>query len=173
MRLVDLLPRLESARPRGNGRYSAKCPAHDDKSPSLSIQEGERGILLHCFSGCALTEICASLDLKQRDLFFDAPVPRRQRPMPAKPVKIDRVKLAFQCELSALDLRLRADRIIEAGKNLRVANLNDDELDLAIAHAMQAHVDVERAELFEGVADTLRERDYSERNTRERQERVA
>lgn len=28
------------------------CPAHADSTPSLSIRQGERGILVHCFAGC-------------------------------------------------------------------------------------------------------------------------
>ena len=57
--------------PRGS-RYMAICPAHSDKHPSLQITEGERGLLLKCWSGCALAEICASLQLTPRDLFYDA-----------------------------------------------------------------------------------------------------
>lgn len=29
-----------------------KCPAHDDRTPSLSIRQGRRSILVHCFAGC-------------------------------------------------------------------------------------------------------------------------
>src|SRR6187431_2038204 len=50
--------------------YSACCPAHDDQNPSLSIREGCDGkILLHCFSGCPVDSICASLGLEISDLF--------------------------------------------------------------------------------------------------------
>ena len=28
------------------------CPAHADRTPSLSVRQGERGILVHCFAGC-------------------------------------------------------------------------------------------------------------------------
>ena len=72
MTVDEFLPRLDGVRQRGPGRYSSRCPAHQDKSPSLSLSEGERGILLKCWAGCSLTEICASLGIKQRDLFFDA-----------------------------------------------------------------------------------------------------
>jgi putative DNA primase/helicase len=54
---------------RGND-YSAKCPAHSDSHPSLSISQANDGkILMNCFTGCTIDDICASLDLKQRDLF--------------------------------------------------------------------------------------------------------
>ncbi|MDN3508972.1 MAG: AAA family ATPase [Candidatus Neptunochlamydia sp.] len=53
----------------GSG-YSACCPAHEDKTPSLSFSESPDGkILVHCFSGCETEEICASLGMKITDLF--------------------------------------------------------------------------------------------------------
>ncbi|MCM3901644.1 MAG: hypothetical protein ND866_08045 [Pyrinomonadaceae bacterium] len=169
----DLLPRLENVRRRG-GRDVASCPAHPDKNPSLQITEGQKGLLLRCWAGCSVMEICKSLGIDQRDLFYDAcdSAARGQRPTP-KPPKLDRAALMWRYELAALDLRLRAERIVEAGKQLDVASLSDDERDRAIAHVAQVHIDVERAELFEHVADTLRERDFTERNTRARQTRVA
>lgn len=70
MSVDDLLTRLESVKQRGN-RYIASCPAHKDKSPSLAVQGGERGILLHCFAGCSLDAICHALGIATRDLFYD------------------------------------------------------------------------------------------------------
>lgn len=107
-----------------------------------------------------------------KDLFFDSPVPHGHRPTP-KPAKIDRDALAFRYELAALDLRLRASRIIEAGKRVNAATLDNDELDQALGYVVRAYADNERAEVFEATADTLRERDFSERKSRERQTCVA
>ena len=41
--------------PRRSGpSWSAKCPAHDDKSPSLSVSEGSDGrALVNCHAGCS------------------------------------------------------------------------------------------------------------------------
>src|SRR5262249_32479175 len=40
---------------RWHGWYGmAKCPAHDDRNPSLSIGEGKDGqVLVNCFAGCS------------------------------------------------------------------------------------------------------------------------
>jgi hypothetical protein len=165
--LNEFLPRLENVTPRGS-RYMATCPAHSDKHPSLQITEGERGLLLKCWSGCTLAEICASLQLTQQDLFYDgrSPTPRGHR-------RIDRKARAFEFELAALDLRLRAERIVEAGKQLNVDTLDNDELDHALSHAAQAHEDVKQAERFEQVADHLRMTAYLERQYDEEHRRIA
>ena len=70
MTLEDLLPQLDDVRPSSRG-YVACCPAHDDRHPSLSISAGQRGILVKCWAGCSLMQICESLGIEQRDLFFD------------------------------------------------------------------------------------------------------
>ncbi len=63
-RVLELLP---DARRTGNG-WMARCPAHDDHNPSLSIAEGDELVLLHCHAGCALDAILAKLQLTSRDL---------------------------------------------------------------------------------------------------------
>lgn len=36
-----------------HGSYAlCRCPAHNDQTPSLSIRQGHKGILVHCFAGC-------------------------------------------------------------------------------------------------------------------------
>lgn len=50
--------------------WSARCPAHDDRRPSLSIAEGEDGaVLLKCHAGCETSVIVSAIDLKLSDLF--------------------------------------------------------------------------------------------------------
>ena len=52
------------ARRIGQGKWQGRCPAHADRSPSLSVAEGQDGrVLVHCFAGCALTQILAALRL--------------------------------------------------------------------------------------------------------------
>lgn len=38
-----------------------RCPAHDDRSPSLSIRIGDRALLFHCFAGCETVEVMRAL----------------------------------------------------------------------------------------------------------------
>jgi hypothetical protein len=64
-----LLSRLEKVRGR-NGSWMAKCPAHADGSPSLSIKALDDGrILLHDFGGCGTDAVLSALGLAVSDLF--------------------------------------------------------------------------------------------------------
>lgn len=54
--ITDLLPKLDKVRQTGVNKWIARCPAHDDKSPSLAITEqGDGRILIYCFAGCTLS----------------------------------------------------------------------------------------------------------------------
>jgi len=47
-----------------------RCPAHDDRTPSLSVRVGERRLLFHCFAGCdtrAVIRALEALRLHMRD----------------------------------------------------------------------------------------------------------
>ncbi|MGA7980547.1 MAG: hypothetical protein WCA32_10000 [Chromatiaceae bacterium] len=67
-----LLPLLSGVIERGNGRYSALCPAHDDKAPSLSVSAGADGrTLIHCHAGCTPDAILTALGLRWTDLYPD------------------------------------------------------------------------------------------------------
>ena len=39
----------------------ARCPAHDDRTPSLGVSLGRGAILLHCFAGCDQESVLAGL----------------------------------------------------------------------------------------------------------------
>jgi hypothetical protein len=70
MSLENLLSRLSKVKRTGDSRYIACCPAHEDKSPSMTIRELPDGrILMHCFGGCATESILGSVGLTFSDLF--------------------------------------------------------------------------------------------------------
>jgi len=65
----DFLDRLDGVRPSGDG-WIARCPAHEDRHPSLSISTGRDGrVLLHCHAGCSAEAIASAVGLELRDLF--------------------------------------------------------------------------------------------------------
>ena len=71
--MIDLLlSRLEKVTPKGQGKFTARCPAHNDKTPSLAIASLPDGrILLKCFAGCGASDIVQVIGLTLADLFPD------------------------------------------------------------------------------------------------------
>ncbi len=56
---------------------SARCPAHDDNSPSLSITKGDRqAVILKCHAGCDTDDIVSTLGLTMADLCDPATRPK-------------------------------------------------------------------------------------------------
>ena len=78
-RVLDAL-RAQGCEPNRSGKgWACRCPAHDDRNPSLSIDTGEDGrALLHCHAGCSIQCIAECIGLSMADLFADAdsPAPR-------------------------------------------------------------------------------------------------
>jgi hypothetical protein len=65
----NLLNKLEKVK-GSKGRWTACCPAHGDKSPSLAITETDDGrILLKCFAGCSAQQVVEAVGMDLTDLF--------------------------------------------------------------------------------------------------------
>jgi hypothetical protein len=47
-----------------------RCPAHDDRTPSLSVRIGDRSLLFKCFAGCTGLDVMRAI----RRFNFDVPV---------------------------------------------------------------------------------------------------
>ncbi len=57
-----------NAKKTGDG-WIAKCPAHNDRNPSLSVKEGGNGrTLLKCFAGCSFDDIVKAAGLEPSEL---------------------------------------------------------------------------------------------------------
>lgn len=71
---ASILERLTAVKQTAPGRWIARCPAHQDRAPSLSIREVEDGrVLLHCFSGCPTQDVLQAIGLDFGDL-YDKPL---------------------------------------------------------------------------------------------------
>ena len=65
----DVLSAFIGVKSSGNGAM-AKCPAHEDRTASLSINTGDDGrVLLKCHAGCSVDDILHAVHLERRDLF--------------------------------------------------------------------------------------------------------
>jgi len=75
--MITFLKNFSGVKKTATG-WQSKCPAHEDKTPSLSITQAENKILLHCHSGCTVQEIVSAAGLKMSDLFFGEPKKPKQ-----------------------------------------------------------------------------------------------
>ena len=83
-----VLSKLPDAKPNGAG-WQARCPAHDDRRPSLSIAEGTDGrALVTCHANCKVEEVVSALGLVMADLMpANVDGNRRKRKPPSAPPK--------------------------------------------------------------------------------------
>ena len=80
MAVTDLLARLHGVKASGKDRWIARCPAHQDRSPSLTIRALPDGrVLLHCFAGCDTQAVLDATGLRFGDL-FPKPLTRESLP---------------------------------------------------------------------------------------------
>ena len=68
-------------RPKRSGTgFTSRCPAHEDRNPSLSVTEGTDGrTLVHCHAGCRVDDIARALGLEVSDLFANGPGGQSER----------------------------------------------------------------------------------------------
>lgn len=64
-----------------------RCPAHDDSDPSLSIRQGDRGILVTCFAGCPREDVLRELRRVRPGQHFAAPASAP----PGRPANVERI----------------------------------------------------------------------------------
>lgn len=80
-RLLERLQKVKQTRP---DRWQARCPAHDDRSPSLIVSElPDQTVLIHCWAGCSADAIVGAVGLEFSDLYparFDPQVSSRGKP---------------------------------------------------------------------------------------------
>lgn len=124
-----LLLHLHRVKRTGPGKWIACCPAHDDKSPSLSIRELDDGrVLLHDFGGCSADDVLGAIGMTMVDVFPPRdPTPGAGRAPVRRPwVAADLIYLAAHeatiCVLVTADMIAgrQADRprLIEAARRL-------------------------------------------------------
>lgn len=107
--VARVLARLPRARKSGS-RWLAPCPAHQDRTPSLQVAQGDVGALVVCFGGCSPAAIVAALGLTMSDLWDDAGERTGWRPAPAPARPVERDEAPTRPE-GAADLWRRSGRV--------------------------------------------------------------
>src|SRR5262249_41597141 len=61
MRTAETIAKALGGHKTGSG-WTARCPAHDDQKPSLSISSGKDGkVLVHCHAGCSQRDVFTAI----------------------------------------------------------------------------------------------------------------
>jgi DNA primase len=70
MELNKILSRFSNVTEIVNNQYMAKCPSHDDKTPSLSIKydSKKKRVIFYCHTGCKLKKILKKVKFKMEVL---------------------------------------------------------------------------------------------------------
>lgn len=155
----QVLDRLDRVRATSRG-WSACCPAHPDRTPSLSVTEGDRGVLVKCWAGCTVDEIADAMGLGVADLFyrpFSGNKQRRGQRTSRTPRRIDWRKQAGALQDEAITLWLHANEVFAFACNLDTTPWSDDDWDTATEAICDAYKTMERAEALEAEAFRLRE----------------
>lgn len=131
MRTDELLSRLDKVKGR-NGRWIACCPAHDDRSPSLTIAEGDDGrILLHCFGGCPVENVVGAVGLSLSDIMPEGPAPS----IPAKHLRFNASQVLEAMAFNAMIVALLAS---DMGQGKPLSTENKDKLTAIAGEFQQA-----------------------------------
>lgn len=122
MGIETLLSRLHGVKAgSAGGRWIARCPSHEDRSPSLTIRLVDDGrILLHCFAGCSAIDVIGACGLAMTDLFPE-PLTRERLPrihMPFSPME------ALECLKTESAIVAIASSDISLGKILDDATVS-------------------------------------------------
>lgn len=139
MNIEDVLSRLTKVKKSGPNKWQACCPAHEDRSPSLAVKESDGTILLHCFAGCPVDDVCGAIGIEMTDLF-----PERQNEWEGrgaeKPVKFGAVRFsaidALRCLSGEGSIILLLACDMAEGKVLRPADV--DRLTTAVGRVNAA-----------------------------------
>lgn len=70
MSAANFLSRLDRVRKTGPNRWTARCPAHEDRSPSLTISELDTGkVLIKCHAGCEFEQVIGAVGVEASEMF--------------------------------------------------------------------------------------------------------
>jgi hypothetical protein len=136
--IEEILARLESVKKRGQNNWLARCPAHEDKSPSLAIkQTQDEVILLHCFAGCSTDSVLSAIGVEPADLF-----PSKPQGQAFRAAKHFDAYTALRAVAADALLVLVACRMAIKGKLLTESDIN--RLTIACGHLQDARTFVLR-----------------------------
>ena len=163
MDIRDFLQRLQvKSGPGATGEYLCRCPAHEDKTASLCVRDGDKGIVIKCQAGCDSQAVLASLNLTMKELFHAG----QERPKPAAAAGSENAKRwpSYEAAYGSLGRFVCAYRYLDAqGKPLFEVARIDTSRDGKRSKTFRQHVLVGPGFTFplvKGVPDALKDTLY-------------
>lgn len=141
MTLDAFLSQLSGVKQRG-ARWAAICPAHDDRSPSLSISEGDKGLLLKCWAGCTINEICSARGIEPKDLFYDSRIDSQAIRVTQE--RRERKRKDSEAVGFSIDACKQAEHFIESRRGLDISGWSNERLDEELGALAGAYKILER-----------------------------
>lgn len=156
MTLGDLLERLGGARHASRG-WVARCPAHDDRRPSLAVAEADDRVLVHCRAGCDPGAVCAALGLTLADLYARPGRPSRRTPRRRLSPRewLRAAEQGLWC--GAIEREYRALAVLDAARGCAVSGWTDEDRARAMAAVCRAYDDLIVAAHLHNLAGAWRE----------------
>lgn len=132
--MIDkLLNGLTKVKRTGRDSWMACCPAHDDKSPSLTItQTADEMVLLHCFAGCSVHEVLSSIGLTFDDLY---PEKAYADHVPSKRMPFNPRDVLAAVSRESMIVALVADKV---ARGKEIDNETRDRVNLAMSRLQTA-----------------------------------
>ena len=132
MTLEELADHFEGVR-RAGSRILARCPAHEDRSPSLNLSEGENGTLLViCRAGCATESVLQAVGLCFSDMFPESRDRLSTRPESPFPNDVCAQRIAEDLSTQARRYGMNAADLLQA-RMARYGSFLPSTLDLTRA----------------------------------------
>lgn len=132
MNLDHIKSRLEGIRSRGDG-FTARCPAHEDKTPSLDVKDVGDRVLMICHAGCPTEDILSAIGLSWRDLFRED----LDRPEITPTLRVsERRKLAVQYGVEFAIVELETAKLTKPSDEVRVKQARRRLQQLAIRYGV-------------------------------------
>jgi hypothetical protein len=101
--IEDILATLRKVRKTGASNWIACCPAHEDKSPSLTLKQADDGrVLAMCHGGCKFDEIVVAVGLGWKPWFPEEVAP--SSPLPSRPFPAGDVLEALAFEVLVVSI---------------------------------------------------------------------
>jgi hypothetical protein len=107
------------------GKWIARCPAHKDKTPSLSISFRDESIALYCHAGCSTEDVLDAIGLTFTDLYGQESS-NYQAAIANQGKKSTRHLKPYDVDLMVLKI---AEADLEAGRSLSI----EDQARVALA----------------------------------------